>query len=431
MRELPLAHDVASPIKQADLVLCRAPVDASEPVYCLVSHGPVLSCRTSRHDACRNLYWRSGRDFLLGIRRGQPAGAQVQRWCSWHGCKDGRSRQTGSHGQLTHAVIVLFRDTGAKMPLPGLSGAAAERYGATPSSAGCPMPYRFNEPRRHKIPRARYRVQNWPEYDRALQRRGDLTVWVTPEAIAAWCPPRTGRRGRPRDYSDVAIETGHLVRLAFGRPWRQTEGLLRSLATLLGLDIGVPDHTTFSRRSPGLRLASSLAQAQRTGPVHVVIDSTGLKVYGAGEWLTGKHGERAQRTWRKLHLAVDPNGTVAKLGVRRPLPLAGVGRWPAGISARNRCRACRCRGRSGPGAADRPRAGASASAAPWPCGGSPGSWPCPRSAPCRPAARPGAVRHNRSDGRSGSVDSGPPRLALAAACERARSRRRARVRECD
>ena len=122
------------------------------------------------------------------------------------------------------------------------------------------MPYRFNEPRRHKIPRARYRVQNWPEYDRALQRRGDLTVWVTPEAIAAWCPPRTGRRGRPRDYLDVAIETGHLLRLAFGRPWRQTEGLLRSLATLLGLDIGVPDHTTFSRRSPGLTLARSLAQ---------------------------------------------------------------------------------------------------------------------------------------------------------------------------
>jgi len=169
------------------------------------------------------------------------------------------------------------------------------------------MPYRFNEPHRHKIPRARYRVQNWPEYDRALQRRGDLTVWVTPEAIAAWCPPRTGRRGRPRDYSDVAIETGHLLRLAFGRPWRQTEGLLRSLATLLGLDIGVPDHTTFSRRSPGLTLARSLAQAQRTGPVHVVIDSTGLKVYGAGEWLTEKHGERGQRTWRKLHLAVDPN----------------------------------------------------------------------------------------------------------------------------
>jgi Transposase DDE domain len=169
------------------------------------------------------------------------------------------------------------------------------------------MPYKANEPRRHRIPRARYRVTNWPEYDRALQHRGSLTVWVTPEALAAWHPPKTGRRGRSRDYSDIAIETGHLLRLAFGRPWRQTEGLLRSLATLLGLSIGVPDHTTFSRRSPGLALAGSLARAQRTGPVHVVIDATGLKVHGAGEWLAETHGGRGKRTWRKLHLAVDPD----------------------------------------------------------------------------------------------------------------------------
>ena len=147
------------------------------------------------------------------------------------------------------------------------------------------MPYKANEARRHKIPRARYRVTNWPEYDRALQRRGGLTLWVTPEALAAWHPPGTGRRGRSRTYSDLAIETGHLLRLAFGRPWRQTEGLLRSMATLLGLGIGVPDHTTFPRRSPGLALAGSLAEAQRAGPVHVVIDATGLKVHGAGEWL--------------------------------------------------------------------------------------------------------------------------------------------------
>jgi hypothetical protein len=168
------------------------------------------------------------------------------------------------------------------------------------------MPYKANEARRHKIPRARYQVTNWPEYDRALQQRGSLTVWVTPEALAAWHPPKTGRRGRSPQYADIAIETGHLLRLAFGRPWRQTEGLLRSLAALLGLDVGIPDHTTFSRRSPGLALASALAQAQRTGPVHVVIDATGLKVYGAGAWLTEKHGDRGQRAWRKLHLAVDP-----------------------------------------------------------------------------------------------------------------------------
>lgn len=169
------------------------------------------------------------------------------------------------------------------------------------------MPYKANEAHRHKIPRARYKVCNWPEYDRALQQRGNLTVWVTPEALAAWHPSRTGQRGRPRDYSDVVIETGHLLRLAFGRPWRQTEGLLRSLTALLGVGVGVPDHTTFSRRSPGLALATALARAQASGPVHVVIDATGLKVHGAGEWLVEKHGERGKRSWRKLHLAADPS----------------------------------------------------------------------------------------------------------------------------
>src|SRR5215217_5241150 len=168
------------------------------------------------------------------------------------------------------------------------------------------MPYKVHEPRRHKIPRARYKVRNWPEYDRALQQRGSLTVWVTPEALAAWHPPRTGQRGRPRSDSDVAIETRHLLRLAFDRPWRQTEGLLRSIAALLGLELGIPNHTTFSRRGPGLVLAETLSRAQAGGgAVHVVIDATGLKVFGAGEWLTEKHGARGKRTWRKLHLAVD------------------------------------------------------------------------------------------------------------------------------
>ncbi len=169
------------------------------------------------------------------------------------------------------------------------------------------MPYRADDPRRHKLPQARYKVTNWPEYDRALQQRGSLTVWVTPEALAAWHPPHTGGRGRPCDYSDVAIETGHLLHLAFGRPWRQTEGLLRSITMQLGLNVGVPDHTTFSRRSPGLVLAKTLAQAQASGPVHVVIDATGLKVCGAGEWLVETQGEHGKRGWRKLHLAVDPD----------------------------------------------------------------------------------------------------------------------------
>jgi hypothetical protein len=95
------------------------------------------------------------------------------------------------------------------------------------------------------------------------------------------------------------------VRVAFGRPWRQTEGLLRSVITLLGVSLEIPDHTTFSRRSTGLSLPTSVTRSSE--PVHVVIDSTGLKVYGAGEWQAEKHGERGRRTWRKLHLAVNPD----------------------------------------------------------------------------------------------------------------------------
>ena len=156
------------------------------------------------------------------------------------------------------------------------------------------MPYKANEPRRHKIPKARYRVENWAAYDAALRRRGDLTIWVTPEAIAAWAPPASGCRRRRARYSDVAIEAGLMLRLAFGWPWRQTEGLLGSLMRLLGLKLPVPDHTTFSRRSPDLEVASALSKTD--GLVSVVIDSTGLKVFGRGEWHLEKHGGQARRS---------------------------------------------------------------------------------------------------------------------------------------
>ena len=167
------------------------------------------------------------------------------------------------------------------------------------------MPHKANDSHRHKFPKARYRIDNWRTYDAALRDRGDLTVWVTPEALAAWHPPTSGQRGRSPTYSDLAIETGMMLRLAFGRPWRQTEGLLRSLAQLMNLDIGIPDHTTLSRRSAAMSPGLDLAGAK--GPVHVVIDSTGLKVYGAGEWHREQHGARSRRGWRKLHLAVDPD----------------------------------------------------------------------------------------------------------------------------
>ena len=110
------------------------------------------------------------------------------------------------------------------------------------------MPYKFNESRRHKIPKARYRVTNWPEYDAALIRRGSLTVWFTEDAVAAWHAPATGERGGQPIYSAIAIETGLALRLVFHQPLRQTEGMLRSIADVLGVDIAIPDHTTLSRR---------------------------------------------------------------------------------------------------------------------------------------------------------------------------------------
>jgi hypothetical protein len=165
------------------------------------------------------------------------------------------------------------------------------------------MPYKYNDSRRHKIPKARYRVTNWPEYDSALIRRGSITVWLSEEAVAAWHAPATGERGGQPVYSEIAIETGLALRLVFHQPLRQTEGLLRSIAAALHVDIRVPDHTTLSRRSGGLTILPS--RIRRDEPLHLLVDSTGLKIYGEGEWLDQKNGVKSRRRWRKLHLGID------------------------------------------------------------------------------------------------------------------------------
>jgi hypothetical protein len=163
------------------------------------------------------------------------------------------------------------------------------------------MPYKFSESRRHKITKARYRVTNWPEYDAALVRRGGITVWFTDEAVAAWHAPATGARGGQPIYSTIAIETGLTLRLVFHQPLRQTEGLLRSIADVLDISIAIPDHTTLSRRAGGLTILPK--HIERVEPLHLLVDSTGLKIYGEGEWLDQKHGIRSRRRWRKLTLA--------------------------------------------------------------------------------------------------------------------------------
>src|SRR3982751_5358839 len=139
--------------------------------------------------------------------------------------------------------------------------------------------------------------------------RRSLTVWFTDEAIAAWkAEPRTTRGGQPW-YSELAILTALTLRAVFRLAYRQTEGLIGSVIRLLGLALPVPDHTTLCRRAATLevpRPRSGNADAGRDAePVHLLVDSTGLKLCGPGEWLVEKHGTKTRRSWRKLHLGVD------------------------------------------------------------------------------------------------------------------------------
>src|SRR3954462_4850916 len=136
----------------------------------------------------------------------------------------------------------------------------------------------------------------------AAPTRRSLTVWFTEEAVDAWAAePRTTRGGQPW-YSALAILTALTLRAVFRLAYRQTEGLIGSIIGLLGLTLRVPDHTTLSRRAATLEVPRPRSGAE---PMHLLVDSTGLKLCGAGEWLVEKHGTRTRRSWRKLHLGVD------------------------------------------------------------------------------------------------------------------------------
>jgi len=175
------------------------------------------------------------------------------------------------------------------------------------------VPFKTNADRRHHIPKQRHQVTNWREYDEALRQRGSLTVWFTPAAIAAWrAEPRTTRGGQPH-YSALAITTALTLRAVYRLALRQTEGLLGSIIRLLGLDLAVPDHSTLSRRAETLEVLRPQLSSE---PLHLIVDSTGLKLCGSGEWLVEKHGTRTRRTWRKLHIGVDADtGEIVAVGL--------------------------------------------------------------------------------------------------------------------
>lgn len=152
----------------------------------------------------------------------------------------------------------------------------------------------------------KYRIRNWPEYNRALCQRGSLNLWFSSESLAKWHnPPHNYRSARPLHYSNDAILTILLIRLVYHLPLRALSGFLLSIVQLLRLTIDVPSYSQICRRAK--LLEKQLKRLSHKRPTDIVFDSTGLKVYGEGEWKVRQHGSSKRRSWRKLHIALDPD----------------------------------------------------------------------------------------------------------------------------
>jgi hypothetical protein len=151
--------------------------------------------------------------------------------------------------------------------------------------------------------KTQYRIRNWSAYNAALIARGSLTLWVDEEALKAWRYTGPSQRGAQYVYAEAAINCMLTLRAVYHLALRATEGLARSVFALLEVALPAPSYSTLSRRAAGQSVA--LGARPRSGPLHLVIDSSGFKVYGEGEWKVRQHGWSKRRTWRKLHLAVD------------------------------------------------------------------------------------------------------------------------------
>jgi len=151
-----------------------------------------------------------------------------------------------------------------------------------------------------------YKITNWRNYNESLVQRGSITFWFSEDVIKQWHHANDRPKvGHPFVYSNVAMECLLVLRELFQLPYRQTEGLARSLVQLMEVELAIPDYTSLAKRAAKMDIA--LDVRRHRGPIDVVLDSTGLKVFGEGEWKMRKHGKRKRRTWRKLHLAVNPD----------------------------------------------------------------------------------------------------------------------------
>lgn len=153
-----------------------------------------------------------------------------------------------------------------------------------------------------------YRIRNWSEYNKALKNRGRPTIWLEEGTIEAWKHPKVlGKKGRPFEYSNEAIICALMVRLIFNLPLRAAEGFLESMFQIMRVNLPVPDYTLICKRQKGLELPKLDAKNSSNKQItDIVIDSTGVKVYGEGEWKVRTHGADKRRKWRKIHVGIDP-----------------------------------------------------------------------------------------------------------------------------
>ena len=160
------------------------------------------------------------------------------------------------------------------------------------------------------------RVGHGSAYEQALVQRGDVALGLSADATDAWRPSPSGRPGAPKTFSDCAIETALTRRLVFRVPVRQAEGFLRSVLSLMGVDRAAPDPTTLSRRRQSLGVACRRIPSR--GPLHRIVDSTGLSIVGEGEWAAVHHGGRGHRGGKTLHRAVDRGGVIVAHALTEP-----------------------------------------------------------------------------------------------------------------
>lgn len=180
------------------------------------------------------------------------------------------------------------------------------------------MPNKLKDAVRHKFSKKNYNQRDWKAYDQTLVNQGSITIWFDEEAVSQWnqVKPLKLPRGRPRLYSELAIQTCHTLRFLNKKALRQTQGFVVSIIAMLKLPLQTPDHTTLSRRLQTIKIPRKAPKkkpgdhSRSAGSLIVIVDSSGLKVMGEKEWMNYKYDTRQRKVWRKLHIAVDETGEI-------------------------------------------------------------------------------------------------------------------------